>query len=327
MPGENRLVVAASLALAALSWGCELTQSVRQTEQLRESRAWTESQRVVVETFDGAVEIQGWDEPRVEVVATKYALTPQALRAIRVRVEELPEALRVVARRPSGYRWAMGVEMSVKLPRKASVVVRTSNGRVRASAVEAPLHIVTSNGKVEVEESSGPVVARSSNGSVELSRVQGPVEVTTSNGSIEARAISGYAQLRTSNAAIKVEELRGSIRASTSNGRVEVVLLEAGFEPVRIASSNGSLMLVLHKVPPAGLEAITSNGGITLRLPSGQGARLNARTTHGGIRVELPMQEQRGTKTTLEATLPPGGPLLHLQTSNGSIRVEGLGSP
>lgn len=157
--------------------------------------------------------------------------------------------------------------------------------------------IGSSNGSVRVEDIDAPVRLRTSNGSVRVLRIGGALDAQTTNGSLELRELHGGATLRTSNGAIRAEDLRGSVEASTSNGGITVTLDE------------------LHDV-----RASTSNGAITVRMPEPAGAQVQASTSNSSIHSDFDVRG-RITKNRVSGTIGSGGPLLDLETTNGSIRL------
>ena len=74
----------------------------------------------------------------------------------------------------------------------------------------------------------------------------------------------------------------------------------------------------------------TVNGSITVELPEGAGAEVRAQTLHGRIETDFPVTvmhvKRRFVGYKLEGTIGKGGPLLELETVNGSIRVRRAGS-
>ena len=157
--------------------------------------------------------------------------------------------------------------------------------------------IGSSNGSIRVEDVDATARLRTSNGSVRASRLGGSLDAQTTNGSIEIREISGSSIVRTSNGAIRAEDLRGSVQASTSNGGITVALDE-----------------------PRDVRASTTNGAITVRMPESAGAQLQASTSNSSISSDFDVRG-RITKHRVNGTIGSGGPLLDLETSNGSIRL------
>jgi DUF4097 and DUF4098 domain-containing protein YvlB len=268
--------------------GCDLAEfgsSNRYKEDFHHAYPLKAGGRIYLENFNGTVEITGWNDDSVEVSGTKYAATEELLEALRIDIVPSSDSIRIRTARPSDRRGNMGARYVLRVPRK-SVLER----------------IASSNGRIQVTGVEGPARLRTSNGAVRATDLSGNLEVRTSNGSVEVQGLVGDANLETSNGGVRAERVNGAFQAVTSNGGIDVTLdALAGHE----------------------LEVRTSNSGITLRLPPSINARVKADTSNGSISSDFDVQKEgSSSRTHLEGTIGSGGPLLHLSTSNGSIRLE-----
>ena len=267
--------------------------------------------RVSVESFNGSIEVVGWEQNSVEINGTKHASFRRTLEDIKVDVDSTPAAIRIHASHPDGFHNA-GVRFSIRVPRKAVLeLISSSNGRIDVDGVEGNARLHTSNGGIRVQ------------------RLKGNLEAETSNGSIETQELTGNANLRTSNGAVRGDASGGSFEAVTSNGRIEVRLTDsASTWPVRLHSSNGHIELSLDSKELPEVRASTSNSSILLRLPASANARVRAYTSHSPVSSEFDELhadgERRRTHSEMEGTIGRGGPLLDLETSNGPIKIQKL---
>lgn len=267
--------------------------------------------RVSVESFNGSIEVVGWDQNSVEVNGTKYASHKDLLDDIKIDVDATSGSVHVRAVRPSDVFRNCGVRFSIRVPRKAVLDL-----------------ISTSNGKLDVNDVEGNARLRTSNGGIRLVRIKGDVEAHTSNGSIEAEDVTGSANFHTSNGSIRAETSRGGFEASTSNGRIVARLKDPETTwPVRARSSNGHIELTLDARQLPDVHVSTSNSSILLRLPAEVNARVRAHSSrHFQVSSdfdELRSDRDRG-RGDLEGTIGRGGSLVDLETSNGSIKITKL---
>ena len=261
-----------SLALA----GCDLDpsdwgNSDRYKEDFAYNYKLNSGGRVTLETFNGSVEVLGWDRDTVDITGTKYASREEVMRDIKIDAVSDPAALRVRAIKPFDHNCNCGARMIVKVPRKVLLdLVQTSNGSVR-------LESVTGNARL-----------KTSNGSIRVWSVEGDIEATTSNSSIELAQSKGAASLRTSNGRIKADNVRGSFDAHTSNSSIDaqVAELESG-RALTLDTSNGSINLVMDSFKGNDIRAHTSNSSINLRLPESTQAEVRASTSNGNITLRL----------------------------------------
>lgn len=299
------LIVAASTAALA---GCDIEEwgdSSRYKQDFHQTHPLKAGGRIYVESFNGSIEVTGWDQETADISGTKYASTQEGLEALKIDVVATGDSIRIRTVRPSERRGNMGAKYVIKVPR------RTALERLESS-----------NGGIRVEDIEGPVRIRTSNGGLNLARVRGEVEATTSNGGVELADVSGRTVVRTSNGGVRAAEVRGGFDAQTSNGGIRAELRET--EPgraLRLGTSNGSIELTVDRLDND-VEATTSNSSITLRLPAATAANVKARTSNSSITCDFDVSVRGETsKNYLEGAISGGGKLLDLSTSNGSIKL------
>ncbi|UCF71260.1 MAG: hypothetical protein JSW49_02985 [candidate division WOR-3 bacterium] len=151
--------------------------------------------------------------------------------------------------------------------------------------------------------------------------------VKTSNGRIDMEGTEGDTEIMTSNGDVDVLDVTGSVRIQTANGKIQV----KGKTVVREAStSNGDIRMEIYSVPEGGSTIATSNGSIDLYVDDGLNADLRGATSHGKISTKDLTLQSRLNATAQSATfvtgkVGAGGSLIDLSTSNGDIRLYGLG--
>lgn len=261
--------------------------------------------KLTLETFNGSVEIIGWDREAVDVTGTKYASKEDVMKGIRIEAIPGQDSLWIRMIRPVENNCNCGASFQLKVPRKVMLdLVRSSNGSLRVESVDGPARLKTSNG------------------SVKLWAVNGDVDIATSNASIEVGQFQGAAILKTSNGRIKADGVKGTFDATTSNASIDATIQEpADGSTVNARSSNGSVTLNLLGWKNNPVRIATSNASVNLRLPEGVNAQLTADTSNGSISSDFELTTNKFAKTHVEARLGSGGPSIDLNTSNGSIRL------
>ena len=262
--------------------------------------------RLSVETFNGSVEVSGWDQETVDISGAKYAATQEAADALKVAIDNSPDSVSIRVTRPSDRRGNRGARFVIKIPRAAYLD-----------------RIFTSNGAIRTLDGSGPARLRTSNGAIRVQALRGSLDAQTSNSSIELIDVGGDAKAHTSNGHIRTAGLRGALDAGTSNGSINARLeqVPAG-RPVRLETNNSSVELSLPPKFDNDIRVSTSNSGITLHMPYQVNAHVMARTTNSSISSDFEVRMQgEFSKNRLEGVIGNGGPLIDLSTSNGSIRL------
>ena len=178
-----------------------------------------------------------------------------------------------------------GVDFDVVVPVETRVEVDTSNGAISIEGIDGSIRLDTSNGAIDVYDSSGALTADTSNGRIEVVRFVGDLRLDTSNGELW------------------LEQVIGSVDVETSNGSVQYI-----------------------GTPATGSNRLrTSNGSITVRVPIDASIAFVAGTSSGRIRSSLPLVgDTQGDDWNAELN-PPTDTTFTLQTSNGTIRIEGTG--
>jgi hypothetical protein len=246
--------------------------------------------KVRVHNPNGRTAVYGEDRDDVTLRAVKVAraeCTESAekfLDQIEIRAEQVDGVLEVEVEIPQRWKRLGLANLELRLPRKLSV------------------ELVSSNGRLDVEGLHGKVRARSSNGSAILRDIVGDVRVATSNAKVLCSRTVGRLVARSSNGKIELDDHTGSVDASTSNGPIRVSLHEVGDDGVNLATSNGRIVLALPEVVDCEVDVRVDNG--TIR----NDRQLCKCTREGNGRIL--------------GRLGDGGALVKLRTSNGSISLR-----
>jgi len=245
-------VLLASLVPLASCDLADFGDASRFQEDFHQSLPMKAGGRLYLETFNGAVDVSGWDRDEADITATKYASTQNAVDALKIDVAASGDSIRIRSIRPSE-RWGnMGVRYTIRVPRKTTLErIQTSNGAIDVSNLDAPARLTTSNGAVRADN------------------VQGGLEASTSNGSIRALT-SGPNDGR-------------SLRLSTSNGSVELTVDKLGVGGAVVHTSNGSITVNLPGSASLDVDASTSNARITNDFEDAFRGRASKRRLEGAI--------------------------------------------
>jgi DUF4097 and DUF4098 domain-containing protein YvlB len=221
--------------------------------------------KLTIETFNGGIDVSGWDQNTVDISGTKYGPTQDIADQIEVNVDHSPSSVSVRAQRPSIHRGNIGAKFVVKVPRTAVVdYLTTSNGGIRITDAAGPARVRTSNGGIRIAGLSGGLEAHTSNGGItaDLDKVEGEVKLETSNGSVEVRLPQG---------------LRDSLRAHTSNGGITVRLPEGVDARVSAHTSNAHVtsdfdVRMQGELERHRMEGVIGKGGPLLDLSTSNGS-------------------------------------------------------
>ena len=206
---------------------------------------------VELENINGSVEILGWDRDIVEVHAVKRAANSAAdLRRVQIQVEAAPRRLWIETHYPQDKGVEVTVEYRIRVPRHAELrQVRTVNGALRVSNMDASGSLRSVNGNVEILDSGGAFSAHTTNGDLrlELHRLHRtePLDAGTVNGSILV------ALAPDANAELDVHTLNGDFRSDlpvsiqdSNDSREFRGRLGHGGTPLALRTVNGAIRII-----------------------------------------------------------------------------------
>jgi DUF4097 and DUF4098 domain-containing protein YvlB len=251
------------------------------------------SPRVVVEIYNGGIEVDATAETGVEARVTKQGQgkteqeAKEALKMTDVKMTQDGDTIRVQATRTDEgdkTHISSGASADLKVP------------------VGAILELHTKNGAVSIAGGTGKVQVETLNGKIQVTKSKGPLDLRTSNGEIVATDATGQLVLKTKNGPIVIQGEKAIVKADTTNGHVHF---------------KGSLAKGEHSFR-------TSNGGIIVSLPAGSTFRVDAETTHGKIKNEFSLDNpEKDGKMHLQSTVGKDPVVeIKLHTTNGAITIR-----
>lgn len=267
------------------------------SEVLRDEKVFkvTGTPSLKLTTFDGAIEIQGWEKPHVVVEIEKRGGSREALDALEVVSHQTGNVIELEVKRPRtesfrgiGLHRAAYARLIVSVPRDANINARSGDGSIRIERVSGKLELRTADGSIRASEVAGELLLDTSDGSVAVERAEGKLFVDTSDGSVDVTGRFASVKLHTGDGAVVYRAERGSAMADD-------------------------------------WEITTGDGTVSVYLPQEFGAELDAHTGDGSIRSEVEGISARahdGPRRTLKGRIGNGGRLLRIRTGDGSIRLR-----
>ena len=285
--------VAASLALAA----CDVTIGAAEYS-VREEKKFAVSGPVQLElsTFDGSIEVRGWDRNEVLVEVEKVGPNQATVDKIQVKATQNGGRITIDVPKPSplettGIRRAPSANLVVSVPRQTAVTARSGDGSITIRRVNGNIEVDTDDGNVRVEESKGDIIVRTGDGAVDARQIEGGARINTGDGSVRADGVLKALDLETRDGSVDVNARPGSAVESE-------------------------------------WTVTTGDGGVRLELPEGLNADLDAVCSDGRVQVEAAGAEAAGPDTaeherrSFRGKLGSGGKPLKVRSGSGSITVK-----
>lgn len=289
--------------------GCEVNlNSEGMTAQETKTFKVTGLPDVVLDTFDGAIEVHSWDRSEIEVEIEKRAMEQALLDEIKVDAQQQGDTITIKVTGPSRaehHGVTIGVNISptarlrVAVPRKVNLRAVSGDGSIRAEAIE------------------GRIVLNTSDGSVTATRIGGDIQVRSGDGTIRLEHVTGKLDLETTDGSIGLEAAPTVLRARTGDGAIR-----AQIEPDTVMADNW--------------ELTTSDGTVVVTLPGVFNSELDVETSDGTVRTNHPLlddnreerrdgegsDERRERRRVLRTKLGEGGKTFRIRSGDGNIRIE-----
>jgi DUF4097 and DUF4098 domain-containing protein YvlB len=290
--------------------GCEVNLS-NEGLSARELKTFkvTGQPELVLDTFDGAIELHSWDRQEIEVEIEKRAMEQTLLDEIKIDARQQGDQIIIKVTGPSrtlhrgvtiGVNISPTARLRVVVPRHANINATSGDGSIRAEAITGRLVLHTNDGGVSGNRLGGEIQIRSGDGSIRLENTAGTLDLETTDGTINLEAKPSVLRARTGD---------GSIRAT--------------IEPDTVMADHW--------------ELTTSDGSVTVTLPGLFDAEIDAETSDGSVRSSHPLlddesrerrregedgDERRERRRTLRSKMGDGGKTFRIRTGDGTIRLE-----
>jgi len=296
------------VAAAAVLAGCEVNLN---TEGLsaREVKTFkvTGQPEVVLDTFDGSIEIHSWDRNEIEVEVEKRAMEQTLLDEIKIDAQQEGDKIvvKVTGPRADRHGATIGIHISptarlrVAVPKNANINAMSGDGSIKAEAIEGKIVLRTSDGSITGTRLGGDIQVRSGDGSIRINRTTGNLDLETDDGSIGVDARPSVLHLRTGD---------GSVRVTLEP---ETVMTDNW----DITTTDGSVVVTLPGLFNAELDAETRDGAVRTNHPLLDGDRDERREGEG-------RDDRRERRRALRSKMGEGGKVLKIRSGDGTIRID-----
>ena len=284
-----------ALVVSCGSAGCvDLAGAVSGGHMVLEERrfAVSDSPQITLATFDGSIDLRGWDRNEVAVRVEKYAPSPDWAKDIEVTAEQQGDRITVEVKRPRVlplFGWhSLSAKLIVSIPRQSTAVASSRDGSIVVADLTGPLELHSDDGSIRGHDLSGGLKAQSADGSIRVDRLTGDVELETHDGSVVA------------------DGKFSSLRVHTDDGSI------------RIRADEGS-------ATERDWDISTGDGSVVIHVPDDFGAELDAMTHDGRVHVEdVQVSNVTGPieRGRIQGRLGSGGRALRVRTGDGSVAIR-----
>ena len=275
-----------------------------------------------ISTSDGDIQVFPGEEGVVKV----FYIVHKGGNFLKITKEELEEhviievkhgnnMLDISVKSRNNYNWRNQYDVSFEIytPIQTLCDLKTSDGDIRLSGLNANQKCKTSDGDILIKKINGNVDLRTSDGDINGYGIIGDVEMETSDGDIDVEGLEGSIRIITSDGDISVKDAAGAISATTSDGDI----LAKDCSGSMIAStSDGDIRCNFLKITNE-LSFDTSDGDINITVPKGLG--LNVKLKGETLKTSLSDFSGKTEEHHIEGKVNGGGIAVELITSDGTV--------
>lgn len=291
-----RLVMFVAAAVAAAA--CDISIGAAEYSVREEKKfAVTGPTDLALTTFDGSIEVRGWDRSEVVVAVEKRGPDQATVDKIQVKTSQTGNAITIDVPKPSplttsGFRRSASASLVVSVPLRTAITARSGDGSITIRRVNGKVDLDTDDGSVRVEEVKGDLVVRTADGSVQTREIDGHAKVNTGDGSINVDGIFRGLELETRDGSIEVTARTGSV-------------IESAWA---VTTGDGTIRLQLPEDFAADLDAQSADGRVNVDKRAGQQAVATGDEDrdHGSARGKI----------------GAGGKPLRIRSGSGSISIR-----
>jgi len=320
--------------------------------------------RVFVHNGRGDISVRPSDDAVIRVSAKKGVKTwseeeaDRIARPVTVEIVKNGDTFEV---RPGGYDWSdsrIDVDLTVSVPRKSPLTVKTEKGDVQIADMTAGVEVADKNGDVEIHNIAGDVLIEAHKGDIKVDDTKGDVKVSGKGGAIDVTNAAGsltvdgdfYGPVRADKVAkgvrmiipktdLTLSALTGHLEASSGN--LEVVDAPGNFTlrtrdneisienpggKVNIENRNAAISVRFSSAPKDEVSITNSSGEISLSVPGSSSFALEANCRNCDISSEFPglgpVKAPSGDASMSGINGSGKGPKITLKTSYGNIALR-----
>jgi hypothetical protein len=213
----------------------------------------------------------------------------------------------------------VSISYTLVVPADTTLVSKTGSGSHLIEGLRGTITASSGSGSIRVRDAAGDVQSSTGSGSIIADTVTGSFVASTGSGSIDGVNVKGGVTVKTGSGRIEVSQSGGGrVEASSGSGSIHLTGLRGG---LRASTSSGTLRVQGEQTSDWRLA--TSSGSVTIEFAGKPAFALDAHSNSGRIDTQYPvMVVGLVDRRELRGSVNGGGPLLHVRTSSGGIRIR-----
>lgn len=324
------------------------------------SQAFPEGGSLHVVSDRGSIKVVVSEDKQIKVLVDKTVHADDQQKADKINEQTKPlltvagQVVTVNANTQAAGEHGVGADMTISLPKKASVVISSRHGDISIATRDGNAEISSQRGDVNISDLNGNANINLDHSSARLSNISGDVSIdgrandvnvanvkgsTRLNGefmeSVHLSQIAKTVSFRSSRTDMEFAKLdgeldldSGDLRATSIWGpsrlstRSKDIRLDGVSGDLRLEDSNGSVEVAVRKL--GNIQIDNRSGDIQLSLPMQAAFRVDARARGGEIQSDFgELQVNNGDKeATATGSVGNGLATLRLNNEHGTIELR-----
>jgi DUF4097 and DUF4098 domain-containing protein YvlB len=344
------LIILSGLASSALAERHEYSFEEKQIIELEPGAS------ITIQNVSGHIDVRGWDEDHVQVIATKRIKARSREEAeewakkVDIIIEKNDLELFIEAKRPKDWtesleslfkeifqqKPSVRVDFEIHTPREVQLEISSVSGDISAKGIVGETNVSVVSGDMEIAEIgsnvtidavSGDMVFKDIEGNLDIDAVSGDTKITriggkvyvdVTSGDVIAEGVQGDVYIDGTSGDVSAKDIFGDVNIDVTSG--DIYVLQKGGE-LRIDTSSGDVTVETALMTSGHYMVETSSGEITFRVPLDASSTVDMETSGGTITAKLPLTIESMSRTHLVGTLGSGQGEIILSTSGGDINL------
>lgn len=213
---------------------------------------------VKIKVLRGEVEIEGWQEDKIQVEGDLDEL------ATGFRFEVNGDRAEIEVEMPNGnVNWGDGSDLVIRVPEMSRVAVDSVATDVRARGLIGGSQIRTISGEIDFIDGEGKVSLKTISGRIQVEDSAGDLRVTSSSGDIDVASYTGNAFVETMSGEIELDARRAKqLRGTSISGEIDATVSFLPGASAEFSSVSGEIRVTVDNPSDLSIVANTMSGEI-----------------------------------------------------------------
>jgi DUF4097 and DUF4098 domain-containing protein YvlB len=279
------------------------SNTMRETDEIRQTFKLTPGTRVEISSIRGPVEIETSNADTAEILITRNADNLADLQSDKIAIENKAGRLIIRGETAPGGNKNRHVDhhATLKLPRDINLAINSISGPVQLADLNGQIEVSSVSGSVTLDKVTQQARFKSISGDVKIGQVGGPLDISSVSGSVKLDQVAHFANIQSVSGDVKITQATDSFDISSVSGTVSAVIAKLGTGGVHITSVSRQVELRFRNEVDAQFTANSISRDVSIDLPN----------------VTIEDKSANSTRARIGA----GGPPISVKSVSGGVRL------